>query len=176
MQHTGKGKKKGVILLVVGLAIIAVLAGVIIYLLMRNKTEDEPSLRGVVINEQNAEQVVSQMNEIATEFVEPGYFTISMNNVWHFAKGESSSYDAFVENLPENTNDVYFNVYIEGAEAEGDEIYESPVIPLGSRLDQIIMDERLDPGTYPCVMEYHLVDKNQNTISTLNVAIQLVFE
>jgi hypothetical protein len=97
-----------------------------------------------------------------------------MTNTWHFATGDAISEDAFVENKEENTNDVYFDVFL--ADDEENPILQSPVIPRGAELDNISLDTPLGAGTYDCVMVYHLVDEEQNTVSTLRVGITIIVE
>lgn len=97
-----------------------------------------------------------------------------MTNTWHFETGDGVSRDAYVQNLPENTNDVYFDLFLAGQETES--IYQSPVIPRGSELTEIALDKPLEAGTYDCVLIYHLVDEEQKTISTLRVAVVIVVE
>lgn len=180
--HSGNNannRKGGIAALVIcGIVIIALL-GVIIVLLLRRGGNEEAAAnsatsgslrRSVVVSQQNAEQVVEDL--LAQEYVEPGYYTVSMNNVWNFATGDSVSEDAFVANLQKNTNDVYFDVFIEGDEENA--IYMSPVLPRGSELDSIKLDKVLEAGTYNCVMIYHLVDENQDTLSTLRVGMTIV--
>lgn len=177
----GKGGKKGLIIgIIVAVVIIALIAVIIALVLSKNKDSGEPApqqeatqeKRNVVVTEENVEEIIQQMEE--AEFVEPGYYTVTMNNEWHFPDGKSASTDAYVENVPENTNDVYFDVFL--ASDEENAIYESPVIQRGASLDSITLKTPLDAGTYDCVMVYHLVDKDQNTISTLRVTVTLIIE
>ena len=88
--------------------------------------------------------------------------------------GKEVSYDAVVENVAKNTNDVYFDIVLE--EDEEKVLYKSPVIPRGGRLEEIILDDTLDAGTYNCVVIYHLIDEDQNTLSTLRVALEIIVE
>lgn len=167
-----KGKDgKGKLPLILCAVVITILLVVIIVLLLRGR-EDESEKRNVVVTPDNVDEVIAEMDE--AEFVEPGYYTVNMNTEWHFSKGDAVSEDARVDNLVENTNDVYFDVFL--AEDETNPIYKSPVIPVGSFLEHIVLDEALDAGTYDCVMIYHLVDEEQNTISTLRVAFTIVVE
>ncbi len=173
-KDTGQNKslgKGGKIAIFAGIAVIIALLGVIILLLLRGRNEEEPR-RNVVITPDNVEEVVQEM--LTQEFVEPGYYSASMTNIWHFATGDAVSEDAFVENKEENTNDVYFDVFL--AEDEETPILQSPVIPRGAELDNIALDTPLEAGTYDCVMVYHLVDDEQNTISTLRVGITIIVE
>ena len=96
-----------------------------------------------------------------------------MNLTWHFPDGSSPSTDVYVENVERNTNDVYFDLLL----WETDEvIYESPIIPLGQRLTSLTLDRPLEAGMYPCVVEYHVVDENQNTLGTLRMSVTVVVE
>lgn len=166
-QETGKKNKK---IIIAGVLIIIALLAVIIVLLMGGKKE-EPQ-RNVVVTRDNVDEVVDEM--LDKEYVEPGYYSASMNNVWHFAAGNTPSEDAFIENVEENTHDVYFDVFL--ADDEEKAILESPVLPRGSELKEITLDIPLDAGTYDCIMVYHLIDKDQNTVGTLRVGLTIVVE
>lgn len=165
----GSGKKTK-ILLMAGAVIIVVLIAAIVFLLV-NRPRDEPK-RNVVVTKDNAEQVVEDM--INQEYVEPGYYSASMSNVWHFATGDAVSEDAYVENVEGNTNDIYFDVFL--ADNEDEAILKSPLLPRGSELNEIALDTPLSAGTYDCVMVYHLVDEEQNTVSTLRVGLTIIVE
>lgn len=171
-----ENRKNGKIVIIAGIFIIIALLSVIIFLLVfRNGDKEEKSKkRNVVVNENNAESVAEQMIEEAQEYVEPGYYTVSMDTDWHFSKGDVISDDAWVSNLAENTNDIYFDVFL--AENEDEVIYQSPIIPRGNYLEQITLDKPLDKGTYDCVIVYHLVDEEQETISTLRVAFTITVD
>ena len=166
-----ENKKKGIIVAgVAAAAIIVVLLGVVIYLLVNRSAEpEEEEKRNVVVTPENVEQVLEEIVE-EKEAVAPGYYTVTMNTTWHFATGKEASYDAVVENVEANTNDVYFDIVLESDEERV--LYKSPVIPLGGRLQEITLDEDLDAGTYDCVVIYHLIDEEQNTLSTLRVIIE----
>lgn len=168
-QDGKKGRKKtvGIIILIV---VILALVGVILYLVMSRKPEEER--RNVVVTPDNVEDVVRQMAD--EDFVDPGYYTVTMNYDWHFAAGDAVSSDAYVENMTENTNAVYLDLYL--ASDEENAIYKSPVIPVGSSLQDIALDQKLDAGTYDCVAVYHLVDEQQDTVSTLRVTVTVTVE
>lgn len=179
MAGKTKEGKSGKSMIIAGMVVIIALLGVIVFLLASGKgdkenQEEKSEKRNVVVNQSNAESIAEQMVEEAQEFVEPGYYTVSMDTDWHFSKGDAVSDDAWVDNLPENTNDVYFDVFL--AENEDEAIYQSPVIPRGSYLEQIVLDKPLEKGTYDCVIVYHLVDEEQETISTLRVAFTITVD
>lgn len=174
-ESVTKNGKGGIIAVVSGSAvIIAGLVVVIVALLTRPgdvggdaKGETE---RNIVVNKQNAEEVVSEL--ISQEYIAPGYYSVQMTTTWHFQTGDAVSEDAYVANDAGNTNDVYFDVFL--AEDEGTPILESPVIPRGAELNSIALDKPLEAGSYDCVMIYHLVDEEQNSISTLRVGFTII--
>lgn len=173
-QEQKKTKKGGFVIVTIAVVIIVALVGVIIFLLLSQKAEPEER-RNVVITPENVESVLAELGEEPEdESVAPGYYTVTMNPTWHFASGDAVSEDAAVVNAESNTNDVYFDIVL--AEDEEQVIYKSPVIPLGGRLEDIVLDEPLETGTHDCVVIYHLIDEEQNTLSTLRVAITIIVE
>ena len=173
-EQTKKRKGGLVIGIAVGVVIVA-LIGVIAYLLITRNAQPEPEKRNVVVTQDNAEQVYEEINKMdENSSVAPGYYTVTMNPTWHFKSGSETSYDAVVENVENNTNDVYFDIVLESDEDHV--LYKSPVIPRGGKLTDIALDEQLSVGTYPCVVIYHLVDENQNSLSTLRVTLSIVIE
>ena len=166
--------KAAKIAIVIGSVVIVVLSGVIVALILRGKEDagqgEDADKRSMVLTESNEEEVVGEMTD--KDYIAPGYYNAQMTNEWHFANGEAESEDAYVINDAGNTNDVYFDVVL--AEDESKVIYKSPVIPRGGELQGIKLDETLAAGSYDCVLIYHLVDKEQNTISTVRVGITII--
>lgn len=173
-QKEKKGGRKAVGIMIL-VAIFLVMAGTIIYLWMSRQPEEEKERRGVVVTPDNVQEVIDEMEKKASEErVAPGYYTVRMNYEWHFSGRDAISKDAYVENLATNTNAVYLDLFL--VEDEENAIYQSPVIPLGSSLQDISLDTPLESGTYDCVAVYHLVDDDQNTLSTLRVTVTVVIE
>ncbi len=176
--NEGKGgnRKLLILILIIALLIALITIGVMAFHMINDKPEQsttvEQGARGVVISSENAEQIAEEMAN--SKPVEPGYYTVAMTTGWHFANGTSVSSDALVKNKPENSHDVYFDLFL--ADDRENPIYMSPVISLGAELDQIKLDRDLPKGEYQCVMVYHLVDKDQNTVDTLEVAQQVIIE
>lgn len=157
-------KKGGRIVLAICIVVIIALC-ILIYFLLH---KDDPPKRDVVVNEDNVEEILSQM-----EGVEPGNYQLTMNSVWNFKNGNASSDNAYVENSEENHNPVYFDITRSDTE---ETILESPIIPVGSHMDKIKLDKKLKAGTYDCVMTYHLLDENDETISTVRVNVTIIVE
>lgn len=169
-EQEQKKKRKGGLVLGIAIVVIIALAGVVIYLLQSRDTEPENERRNVVITPENVESVLKELGDVK----ETGYYTVTMNPTWHFKTGKEASYDAIVENVVKNSNDIYFDIVLEDDEEKV--LYQSPVIPRGGRLEEITFDDALDAGTYNCVAIYHLIDENQKTLSTLRVALDIVVE
>lgn len=163
----GKSNRK---IMIISLGVIAVLLIVIVVLITRKPEEEEK--RNVVVTKDNVEEVVDDM--LNQKYIEPGYYSTQMSTVWNFTTGDAVSEDAYVVNDEDNTNDVYFDVFL--ADDESTPILKSPVIPRGGELRNIALDQPLDAGTHDCVMVYHLVDEEQNTVSTLRVGFTIHVE
>lgn len=179
-----KKSKKGIIALVVCGVIIVTLLVVVVVLAAKNsnlkkengnnvesQSATEEPKRNVVVTPDNVDEVIKNMKE--DEFVPVGSYNATMNSTWNFADGSSASSNAYVENSTSNTNDVYFDLML----ADTSEIiYSSPVIPIGSHLENITLDKVLEAGSYDCVVKYVLVDENQKPLSSLKVAVKVIIE
>jgi hypothetical protein len=170
-KSAGKG---GIIALAIcGVAIIALL--IVVIVLLKGSKDAEPAAsettqkRNVVVTPDNVEEVIEALDE--SDYVAPGSYEVTMNTTWNFKDGTSASDNAYVGNSATNTNDVYFDITL----ADTDEnIYSSPVIPIGSHLENITLDKELEDGTYDCVITYTLVDEEQNPLSTVRVSLTIV--
>lgn len=166
------------VVVVLGGLILVALVGVIVALVMvlnRGAAEtpqaQDNSPRAVVVHEDTVEEQVEEL--LSQPPVQPGYYEASMTLDWVFPDGASPSSNAYVQNRESNTNDVYFDIQLRDSR---ETIYESPIIPLGSYIDNITLDKDLDAGTYNCVIVYHLVDDNQQSISTLTMGLTVIVE
>ena len=167
-EKNGKNGKGGKIAFAVCLVVIVVLLGVVVFLLFRGQDEEEPQRRNVVVNEDNVDEVLESLEE---GYVPAGYYEVTMNSTWNFESGDVPSANAYVENAQSNANPVYFDVVRTDT---GETIYESPIIPVGSHLNEIKLDTVLEAGTYDCILTYHLLDEEEQDVSTLQLTVQIV--
>ena len=170
-KETSNKQKGGKIALVVCGIVICVLIAVICVLVLRPNEEDEKEKRNVVVTKDNVEEVVQEMEEELSSG--PLYYTATMNSTWYFADGTSASTNAHVENSEDNATDVYFDVIRTDT---NETIYESPILPRGSQLEQITLGTDLDAGEYDCVLIYYLIDEEQEVLSTVRFALTIVVE
>jgi hypothetical protein len=175
-----KISKTGIIAIVsAGVVIIALLAVIVVLMVSRQNSTSQMASdanstaevvkRDVVVTPDNVDEVVQQIAE--EEYTPAGYYMVTMNSTWNFKDGKSASENAYVENADYNTNDVYFDITLADT---GENIYSSPVLPVGSHLDDIVLDKELDDGTYDCVIKYTLVDEEQNPLSDVSVSLTIV--
>ncbi|MBQ2900542.1 MAG: O-antigen ligase family protein [Agathobacter sp.] len=94
-------------------------------------------------------------------------FQASMTTEWNFANGTSASENAFVANKEENARPISFDVVLDS----GETIYTSSVIPIGGRIDNIVLEKELSAGTYHATVTYHLLDKNNSEVATAQITI-----
>lgn len=166
------GKKSSVALIVVlSVIVVGLIVAVVLLLNQRGGTgasvsSSETEKRNVVVNEEDIEEVLEQL--APDDFVPPGSYEVTMNTTWNFKDGKSPSENAYIENAVSNTNDVYFDVLL----AENEErVFASPLIPIGSHIENITLDKELEAGTYDCVLIYYLVDEEQNVQGDLRVGL-----
>lgn len=165
--NSKKGGGKFVLAICIG--VIVILVAVIITLLLKKGNEDDNSVkRNVVVNPENVEEIVQQMDD--SEKTEQGYYEVTMNFNWRFEDGSAPSENAYVKNSEANANSVYFDVTLADTE---ETIYESPIIPVGSYLEDITLGTDMEAGTYDCVATYHLLDDENVSISTVRVSLTI---
>lgn len=175
-----KGGGKGLIIGgVISIIIILLLVIIIILIVRSNKSdaearqasivEEETQQQRAVITEDNAEEALAEFLEGTSADI-PQHYTVTQNSDWEFPDGKSASTNAYVENDKDNETPVFFDIVVDET---GETVYSSPVLELGAKLEGITLDKELSKGIYPCTMTYHLVDDQQNTLTTVNVGVTL---
>jgi Na+-transporting NADH:ubiquinone oxidoreductase subunit NqrC len=165
-QKNGKG---GIKLVVIGIiVVICILIGAIVVLAgkLNKATKEEPKEQKNVITAENVEEVVDEWIDESQNKKVPEYFTVVQNTEWTFPDGNTESTNASVENDAENETPVYFDVIVDET---GETVYSSPILELGAKLEKFKLDKALGAGTYSCTIIYHLVDEEQNELTTVNV-------
>lgn len=160
-QAKGPSNTKNIIVIVcVVVAIVTTLV-----LVLSGATEKDEGK--AIVTPDNVDEVIADLQE---DKVADGMYEVTMNTYWEFESGDSASTNAYVENSTANSNDVYFDIVRSDT---GENIYSSPIIPIGSHLEGITLDKALDAGEYECVLTYHLLDENEESISTLNINLNI---
>jgi hypothetical protein len=93
-----------------------------------------------------------------------------MNTDWDFQTSQTPSHNAYVENAPQNTRMVYFDVILDDT---NELVYSSPFIPVGGKLEEFALDAKLSKGDYAATVIYHLVDDDHKEITTVSVSVNL---
>jgi len=171
-ENGQNGKHKGTIIALCasGLVIICLVV-VIVVLLTRPDKEEEKERRNVVITPDNVAQMIEELED--EERTPLASYEVTMNPDWTFPDGTSASKDAYVENSVANTTPVYFDIVLADT---GENIYSSPVLPIGSHLENITLTKDLDAGTYDCVIIYTLTDEEQNALSSVRLTMKITVE
>jgi len=173
-QKSGKG---GIKLIVLGvIVVIAILIGAIIVLVTKlgnQRASEEPKEKKSVITAETANEVIEEWVQEDEDKYVPQYFTVVQNTTWTFPDGNSPSIDATVSNDADNETPVYFDVVIEET---GETIYSSPILELGATVEKFRLDQELSAGTYNATVIYHLVDEEQNELTTVNVGVTITVQ
>jgi len=183
-QKEKQGSKNGNSKLIVGMAavIILLLVVIVIILLLRSCKKEEPEEvvqqtdngpRAVVATEENMGSIENDLFAPVNPDGVPMEYIVTQNSDWMFPDGTSASTNAYVENDPANPTNVYFDLEISDT---GEVIYESPVLEPGAHIQQFTLSKDLDPGVYGCIITYHLVDEEQNTLTTVQIGVNVIVE
>lgn len=147
-------------------AMVLVIGGILVWSIFGE--EKKPNL---VITPDNVEDMIAELKE--AERTPIGSFEVNMNNTWTFPDSKSASTDAYIGNSINNQNTVFFTIALKGTE---DELYTSPYIPVGSRMENVTLDCDLKAGTYDTVLTYHLVDNEYQELSEVSVALEIIIK
>lgn len=188
-----KSKKNGgnglIILIVVILVLLIVaIAAVVVFGVMSTQTvqeqqvetvepeeEDEQSAkdrfldRGIIENPEQAGEIVDAMQEKVAE----GMFNCVMSMDWYFQDGTSESPNAYVENSTMNSYPFYFDVYMSST---GEKVYSSPVVPVGSYINRIVLDKDLPAGSYDMETVYTMVDEARDYEEVSSIGFKITVE
>lgn len=174
-----KSEKEGGKIVNIVCILIAIVAVCVVCVVLLKPDEEETPKRDVVVTADNADKVAEELYQERQEKQKqqssdrPTSYTVTMNGEWFFTDGETASRNAYVENSMMNNNDVYFDVMISDNE---EIIYESPVLPVGSHIEELTLSKDLDAGTYDCICKYYVVDEEQNTLGTVSMAVTVIVE
>jgi flagellar basal body-associated protein FliL len=122
--------------------------------------------RGTVVMPENVDEIRVQLGKP----VEDGSYRTKMNVDWVFQNSNEPSKNAYVENAPNNTRTVYFDLILEETNKL---IYSSPFIPVGARLENFKLDAFVPAGQHRAIVIYHLVDDDHQELTTVSVAVTL---
>lgn len=163
--HKMKKNKVGIFLGVIGVVLCVVIIVLIIVLLKRDNQQTETiddSMSNTSIT-----SVITEEGQVV-EKVDPGYFTVEMQLLASSSNGKD--FQGTISNALDNLYQVFVTIQLE----DGTEVYKSPLIPVGSKIDQFSLNQTLEPGEYETVLTFHNVDDaGTNEISSVSVAYML---
>jgi len=182
-SKTSSKSNGGMIALVISLIVI-VIALIVIVIVMARRNQDStstaetapeteqrvvatPNVR-TVLDEDSAESVMEQMREEVAE----GMFECQMSMSWTFENGKAKSDDAYVANSTNNTHPICFDVIMQDS---GENVYSSPVLPVGAELTGFALDKELPAGTYQATVMYKLLsdEESQEEISSAGFVVNI---
>lgn len=167
-KDTGKEARNTKILIAVIIVLSLIIIGLVVFFLFnRKKGEEKVTDKPTLITEENAGQVIGDMEDDSADTM----FNCRMTYNWSF-DGKKSK-DAYVANTDYNHYPIYFEVRDDDSQKI---IYTSATIPVGSEVNGITLDKKLSLGSHPATVIYHLVDEDGNEVSStaFTITIQVV--
>ena len=167
-----KEQKKNGLGIILGICICLIIfliaaVGILFFKLNTKETASQGS-GNYVIDENNLVEIENQL----TSSVDDGMFEVNMNTTWRFEAGNPVSSNAFVANGGSN----HYPITIELTLEDGETIYTSSLIPVGSQLKEIKLEKPLEKGTYNGICTYHLWKEDGEERSSMGVNITLVVD
>jgi hypothetical protein len=158
MTQEVKTAQKGLttkhIILILGALVIVCAAVITGILLLRQPAAKTVEIAGAKVVDQSN---LSTIKQDIKDKVAKGMFETFMNTTWSFPDGKSPSSDAVMGNSATNSYPFWFTVTLSDTQ---EIVYTSSLMPLGTQLEKIILDKDLEKGTYPAVINIHMVDEN----------------
>lgn len=181
-QKEPAGKSRRIIIIIAFVVLLAALGVCIVLLLSkkdvssdspeaetRQRSEAEKALERGFVSEDSADDIMSEMEDKVAE----GMFECKMTTTWTFEDSKSVSPNAYVANVENNLHTLYFDVYDNATE---ELLYSSPMLPVGTEINNIQLEKELSAGDYDAVVMYTLVDENYEEVSTVgfNITISIL--
>lgn len=166
-EASGKKKlsQKQKCLIAIGIIVVAAAIGVLVYFLFFKDS-------GQKLTAANYKQIEDDMKANVQE----GYFETYMNTEWTFPNGNMASTDAILGNSPSNSKPIRCEVRL----TDSDEIlFDSGVLPVGTKADEIKLSRDLEAGTYSAVCTIYLLDEkdgNYTDASSADFNITFIIE
>ena len=154
-----KNNKKIVRTVAISTVVIILIVGTLIFTLSKCSKASDSNNTGYVTDEDavkggwkeaNEEKIKEGLNKI----VEEGYINISMNTSPKFETGTSEGNLMIVN----ETINKYPQYVIITRNDNGEVIYKSKGIPVGSKIEKAKLSVDLPAGTYECTAMFHNVD------------------
>ena len=167
---TGKKSQTGLIIAFALIAVCAV-AGILLFVAFGKDANATKFNR--VVTPDNVDEI---LDSIANSEMTPiGSYETNMNSSWTFPDGESASTNAYVENSVNNRSAVYFTIVLQKDQSKT--LYTSPVLPVGSHLENIKLDTPLEAGVYDTILTYHMMDDDlQETGSKVSLKLTITVQ
>lgn len=161
-KESKKERQKKIIIVIAFVVILIALAVCLVLLFYKPKS----SLDRGFVKEGNRDDIMSEMSDK----VEEGMFECKMTTTWTFENADSVSPNAYVANVENNRYTFYFDVY---EESTNELLYSSPLLPVGTEINDIKLEKKLSAGDYNAVVMYTLVDENEEEVSTAGFTITI---
>jgi hypothetical protein len=172
-------KKKAVIVVIILMVILIVMAGILIFILLRDKEPERvveergTGGRGILATEENYESVFEEIEKP----VDDNSFLVNMSMTLLFETWDKSARHTYVRNDAGNIRTMYFDLYLDDENGNrGELIYSSPYIPVGRELKDFGLNQELAAGEYNVTLVYRLVDDDYQDITDVVVGVNMIIE
>jgi hypothetical protein len=165
---------KAVVLIILITIIVCGTALAAVLLLREGNTPPAPAptpvMGGIPVTAENVQEIDAQLEQE----IDRGMFETYYSPTWRFPDGSSPASSFLMGNSANNQFPFYFTVILDG---ENEPIFTSDLLPLGMQLGEIVLDRDLDAGSYPAVINIHMIDDEGAEVeSNMGFAVTLIIE
>ena len=168
-------------LLIVVMSVVILLLILLVVFLVVNKQESKPTdsktddtkiiqmtqaSKPIIVDEDNADSIMESLQKDSDDAM----FNCRMSYQWTFENGSAESKNAYVANTDYNHYPIYFEVRLDDTQ---EIIYTSSLIPVGSEINGLTLDKDLSAGEYPATVSYHLINDDNQEVSSVGFAITI---
>lgn len=146
-------KTKIIVACACAVALLAVGAAVIMFLMMNRKAEEPQTT--YTMDEDNYQQIMDDMDEKVQE----GYFETYMTTEWVFPDGRSEASEAMLGNSPNNTKPIRCELLLDET---GEVLLKTGVLPVGALVSPIKLDRNLEAGIYDATCMIYLMNEKED--------------
>jgi hypothetical protein len=178
-------KKNNVLLIVVIVLLLIIILGGVVYIVHSKKSDkqeskptQEPTQETTQSRELHQEAGIITSEKEAAEYEkgEPTTFVTDYKREIYVTDGNQAV--CYIGNSEKNYyENMYFQLFLTdetGNFSEEDEIYLSGTIPKGSRIESMELEKDLEPGNYSGVITFVVLNDDDEIVSAVNFAVDII--
>lgn len=178
-EEKKQSNNKLLIVIIILLLVVIIAGGIIAFLLISKDGNDNSSSELIKVNDDATveilgndsflilnEEDVPDKDEMQKK-VDAGMMNLNFSNEIVIENGKDGTCN--ISNSNANSRDMYVSIWLSETE---EEIYRSGLIPVGTKIKQLELNHKLEPGKYTGIMVYNQLEDDK-IVAQVNVEVTL---